>query len=103
MKTKTAVILPAALVAVYAVGLAAATVLVDAPTETPKTELPAQLNGPRDAVIVVTPPPTTFDLEATSPAVFDEADALDRDQPPAPTPDLTWYDPHGLEEIGRIS
>ena len=52
---------------------------------------------------VVVGPSSNFDLEAASPATVDNEPTDAATGIEMPTPELTWYDPHGLECVGGIS
>ena len=98
MKTKT-IVLSAALLVAVSVGLWRIAAVLSAP-EPPAADATSVVVHPAAPVVVA--PASNFDLEVCSPAHLDE---MERNVGPieAPLPDLTWYDPNGLEDIAGTS
>ena len=105
MKTRTAILLTVVMVALYAAGLAVATVIASSTDRvTPAEQMPTDLNPPCTAPETYVTPTETFDLEAASPAVLEGAGVeTSQEAIEMPKPDHTWYDPQRMEEVAGIS
>ena len=99
MKTKNIVVAAALFAAVCAVVWTVACSTAEQSETPPHPSVVIQPVAP-----VVVTPVDTFDLEVSSPTDVNHDEPVD---PAAgiemPTPDLTWYDPNGLQEVGNIS
>ena len=99
MKTKLTMLLCGVVVLCAAMG--AVTVGV-ASFESPTAAPEVTIEAPQPPVVVM--PAGNFDLEVASPAdLGDQSDNSIAEAVEAPAPELTWYDPHRLEEIGGLS
>ena len=103
MKTSTAVLLTVVMAAIYAAGMTVATGIAENHDRiAPALQVPAAADAAEDVdVTIVTP---HFDLEAASPARINDSGAQStKEVDLAPTPDLTWYHPQGLEQFAGVS
>ena len=99
MKTKNTILFAALAVVVCAGGWKIAAELAGADDTQPA---PAPIAVTQPVAPVVVSPAANFDLEVTSPADVTSDQPVDLSLE-MPTPELTWYDPHGLKEVGGIS
>lgn len=99
MKTKSTMLLCGVVVLCAVTSAVALGVAVfESPTAAPEVTIEA----PQPPVVVM--PAGNFDLEVASPADLDgQSDVPAAEAVEAPAPELTWYDPHRLEEIGGLS